>query len=324
MALKDAQRMAWATARRQHWVVTRHQLLALGFRSREIDLRLESGRLHRVHAGVYAVGRPSLTRAGHFMAAVLACGPFAVLSHVSAAQLWAILSPLLGPLHVTVPSGTHPRRHGIVVHRRADVQARHRLGIPVTTPGDTIVDIAPDLTEPQLERAINEAANRDLLDTEGLRRAVATMRNRPGVRKVAQLLDRDTYTVTDSRLEQRLLRIAHAAGLRRARAQARREGGRVDLFWPDLGLVVEADSLRFHRTPAQQRVDRLRDSDTRRRASRPSASRTGRSSARRITWRRPWRPSRGGWPPRLPRASPQAPASLVRRQPLWRKTWTAP
>ena len=259
MALKDAQRMAWALAGRQHWVVTRQQLLTLGFTSRAIDVRVRGGRLHRIHPGVYAVGRPALTREGHLMAAVLACGPVAALSHVSAAELWAILRAWAGPLHVTVEAGTHPRRPGIVVHRRAGVEITHHRGIPVTTPIDTIVDIATYITEPQLERAINEAANRDLLDTERLRAAAAAMRHRRGARRVVALLDRDTYTVTDSRLEQRLLRIAYTAGLPKATAQVRREGGRVDLFWPDLGLIVEADSLRFHRTPAQQRTDRLRD-----------------------------------------------------------------
>jgi very-short-patch-repair endonuclease len=85
------------------------------------------------------------------------------------------------------------------------------------------------------------------------------MGGRYGAAKVLRLLDRDTYVVTDSRLEQRFLRIAKRAGLPPPEAQRRLEGGRVDFHWPRLGLIVEADSLRYHRTPAQQRADRLRD-----------------------------------------------------------------
>jgi very-short-patch-repair endonuclease len=121
------------------------------------------------------------------------------------------------------------------------------------------VDIAPRLTDARLERCINEAANRDLIHPERLRETVAAMPRRPGIRTVLSLLDRDTYTVTDSRLEQALLKIAHDAGLPKPQTQRRLPGGRVDFYWPELGLVVEADSLRYHRTPAQQRADGLRD-----------------------------------------------------------------
>jgi hypothetical protein len=117
----------------------------------------------------------------------------------------------------------------------------HR-GIPVTSPIDTIVDVAPRLTEPRLERAINEATNRDLLDPERLR---ARLPSRPGAGIAARLLDRDTYVVTDTRLEQRLVRIARRAGLPVPQTQRRLDGGRVDFCWPELMLIVEADSLRF-------------------------------------------------------------------------------
>ncbi|MEA2441698.1 MAG: hypothetical protein QOH76_3122, partial [Thermoleophilaceae bacterium] len=250
---------AWELALGQHWVITREQLLAIGYTDEAIDHRIEVGRLHRVHAGVYAVGRRHLTRHGFFIAAVLACGEGAAISHHSAAELWEIRPRRAGPLHVTVPPGQHPRRPGIKVHRREQFEVTRKDGIPVTTAACTIVDVATQLTDARLERAINEAANRDLIDPETLRRASAAMRRRIGARKVIAILDRDTYAVTDSRLEQRLLKIALDAGLPRPRTQQRLPGGRVDFYWPDLGLVVEADSLRYHRTPAQQRADGLRD-----------------------------------------------------------------
>jgi very-short-patch-repair endonuclease len=253
-------RAAWALAERQHWVITRGQLLRLGLTDEGIEHRIAIGRLHVVRAGVYAVGRAALTREGHFMAAVLSCGDGAVLSHESAAAHWRILTPRGGPIHVTVPPSRSARRRGIAVHRRAGpLGATRHEAIPITRVADTVVDLATGLPDEPLERAINEAVNRDLTDPDRLRDEAAAMRRRLGARRVVALLDRDTYVVTDSRLEQRLLRIVRRAGLPPPQTQRHLVGGRVDFYWPQLGLIVEADSLRFHRTPAQQRADRLRD-----------------------------------------------------------------
>jgi very-short-patch-repair endonuclease len=251
-------REAWELAKAQHWVITRQQLLAIGYTARAIDVRIEDGRLHRTCAGIYAVGRPHLTREGAFIAAVLACGDAAALSHHSAAELWEIRPPTAGPIHVSV-TGNHPRRPRIKAHRRVRMEITVHKGIPVTTPACTIVDVAPLLTDARLERCINEAANRNLIDPERLRVEVAAMPRRQGARKVLGLLNRDTYAVTESRLEQRLLKIVREAGLPKPHTQRRLGGGRVDFYWPDLGLIVEADSLRYHRTPSQQRADRIRD-----------------------------------------------------------------
>jgi predicted transcriptional regulator of viral defense system len=226
--------MAWELARRQHWVVTRQQLLDLGFTKGDVDGRVRSGRLHPIHAGVYAVGRPALTREGHFIAAVLACGEGALLSHRSAAEHYGIRPKHPGAIHVTIPPGTHPRRPGIKVHRRSGLTPARRAGIPLTGVVDTLVDLATLLTLPELERAVNEAANRDLVHPERLREALTAMPRRAGVRTLATLLDRDTYTVTDSILEQRFLRIARRAGLPKPQTQRRLGGGRVDFVWPEL------------------------------------------------------------------------------------------
>src|SRR5688572_10999581 len=117
MGAKTAQ--AWATAKAQHGVVTRRQLLDLGYTRRSIVHRIEKGRLHPAWRGVYAVGRPELTRHGRWMAAVLSCGPGAALSHETAAALFAIRPPLSRLIEVSVPAPRAPRRPGIVVHRRA-------------------------------------------------------------------------------------------------------------------------------------------------------------------------------------------------------------
>jgi very-short-patch-repair endonuclease len=246
-----------ATVERQHWVITRLQLLARGFTRHEIDERIRRGRLHPVHAGVFAVGRPDLSREGAFMAAALACGDGAALSHQSAGEHWKMRPRHGGPIHVSVPGGRAPRRPGIIVHRRsASVEVRIRNGIPVTSPIDTIVDIAPTLTEARLERAINEAAILDLVEPDALR---ANLPSRPGARTVARLLDRHTYVVTATVLEQKLVPIATSAGLGTLRTQATTDGGRVDFFSDELEMVIEADGHRFHRTASQQSNDLRRD-----------------------------------------------------------------
>src|SRR3954452_14691768 len=122
MARKNLQ--AWELAKQQHWVLTRQQLLEIGFTSEAIDVRVEDARLHRVFAGVYAAGRPHLTREGYLMAAVLACGPGAALSHFSAAELFAILKRRPGLVHVTVPYARAPSTRGIKVHRRMAFDVR--------------------------------------------------------------------------------------------------------------------------------------------------------------------------------------------------------
>jgi very-short-patch-repair endonuclease len=153
----------------------------------------------------------------------------------------------------------HPRRPGISVHRRTNFATTTHRGIAITSPACTLTDLATRLSGAQLERAVNEAANRDLIDPEKLRAGLDRMPRRPGLSALRAMLDRDTFAITDSRLEQRFLRIARRAGLPPPQTQTHLNGCRVDFYWPGLGLVVETDSLRYHRTPAQQASDRRRD-----------------------------------------------------------------
>lgn len=259
--IDQAVRELWVLARRQHWVVARSQLLALGFSRRWIQHRIAIGRLHPLHRGVYAVGRPHVTPYGRWMAAVLACGPEAVLSHESAAALWGIRSAASG-LAVSVVTGANRRPEGITVHRRPSLRpgevTTHR-GIPVTSPTRSLIDIAVRLDREQLEAAINQADKLDLCDPEELRSALDEAVGQPGVRVLRTILDRRTFTLTDSELERRFLRIVHALRLPKPETGVRVNGFKVDFYWRDLGLVVETDGLRFHRTPAQQGRDRVRD-----------------------------------------------------------------
>jgi predicted transcriptional regulator of viral defense system len=255
----SVQSLAWDLARRQQGVIARRQLLAIGFTPKGIEHRIARGRLHPIHPGVYAVGRPELTQHGRWMAAILAKGPAAVLSHRSAAALYGISKQKGNAIHVAVP--THSRRRssrGITVHRRSALSATTRQGVPVTTIEDTLIDLATQATQDQLEQAINEADKRDLVRPDELR-AAARAAKRPGVAKLRGVLRR--HTPTDSPLERGFLRIVRAAGLPNPRTQAHVNGHRVDFFWPELKLVVETDGLRYHRTPAQQAADRQRDHD---------------------------------------------------------------
>jgi very-short-patch-repair endonuclease len=252
----------WVLARRQHGVVSRTQLRELGFTRHAIEHRIAEGRLHPLWRGVYAVGRPGVTQHGHWMAAVLACGPEAVLTHEAAAALWEIREPQQAQIEVAVLARAPRRRPGITVCRRASLSAddltRHR-GIPVTSPIGTLVDLATRLGPHQLESAVNEADNHDLIAPDGLRHALDAFAGQPGVRPLRLLLDRATFRLTDSELERRFLPLVRAAGLPSPQTRRRVNGFRVDFYWPELGLVVETDGLQYHRTPAQQTRDRVRD-----------------------------------------------------------------
>lgn len=252
----------WPLVERQHGVVTRAQLLEAGYSAKAVKHRVARGRLHRVMQGVYAVGRPELTQHGRWMAAVLSCGPEAVLSHESAAALWDLRPPRHGRVHVSVPAHVARRPRGVAVHRLAAigpgyVTRRHRIA--VTTPIVTLVDTATCVERAALETAVSEADKLGLTDPEGLRSALDRLGRRPGVKALRELLDRRTFVLTDSALERRFLPLARAAGLPLPETRRYVNGFRVDFYWPELGLVVETDGLRYHRTPVQQARDRVRD-----------------------------------------------------------------
>ena len=243
-------------------MVTRRDLLELGFNEAAIEHRLAKGRLHRVHAGVYAVGRPELTREGHWMAAVLACGSEAALSHHSAAAFWGIGRERSGRFDISVRRKCKRRRDGIRARSRPSLPAEDiviRDGIPVTTPARTIVDIATDLSPNKLERAVNDADKLDLIDAEKFGLGLDRFAGEPGVRPLRRLLDPYNFRLSDSNLEIFFRPIARAAGLPPPLSKQPVNGFEVDFFWPDLGLVVETDGLRHHRTSSEQARDRLRD-----------------------------------------------------------------
>jgi very-short-patch-repair endonuclease len=251
----------WQLVRSQHGVVSREQLIELGFSRDAIRHRIGSGRLHRVESGVYAVGRPDLTREGCWMAALLGCGSGAMLSHDSAAALWGIGTEWR-QIEVSTRRASPRRRPGVRLRRRptlADRDVGEHQGIPVTGIVQTLVDLAAVHKRPAVDRAVNEADRLDLIHPPELRRELEAHRCEPGVRPLRDLLDRRTFRLKRSDLERRFLPLAERAGLPLPLTKQWVNGFEADFHWPAIGLVVETDGLRYHRTPAQQAKDRLRD-----------------------------------------------------------------
>lgn len=232
-----------------------------GLTPKAISHRIRSGRLHPLHRGVYAVGRPDTSLHGRWLAAVLSCGPAALLSHRSAAVLWGLADASIeAEVEVVVPRTKVRRTSGIRVHRRVDLGPEHRreiAGIPLTDPISTLVDLASCVVEWRVERAINAADRLDLVDPETLRAAVPDLPPRPGMARLRRLLGLDA--LTDTGLERKFLGLARSVGLPSPETQAWVNGYRVDFYWRDLGLVVEVDGWRYHRTAGEQATDNRRD-----------------------------------------------------------------
>lgn len=196
------------------------------------------------------------------MAAVLACGEGAALSHRSAAALLGVGTERSGLVDVSVRRRCELRRAGMRIRGRPALAATDILlrdDIPVTAPARTLVDIAAELGPLAVERAVNDADKRDLIDPETLRVALERYAGEPGVRPLRELLERLTFRLSDSDLEIFFRPIAAAAGLPSPLSKQFVNGFEVDFFWADLGLVVETDGLRYHRTPSSQARDARRD-----------------------------------------------------------------
>jgi very-short-patch-repair endonuclease len=254
-------------ARTQHGVVGRTQLLEAGWTDAEIEWRLGAGRLHRIHAGVYAVGHGLLNPAGRWMAALLASGSGFLLSHWSAAALWGVRPNSKSRIDVTSahPNRSLPpiRRHVSRVHEDERTVER---GIPVTTVPRTILDLAATQPVHVVEAMLREAEHLRLHDRLSLRDLVDRYPGRRGVRRVGLALERlEALPVgrTASPLEERFVPF-----LRRHRLPTPRfndwivVGDRrfqVDCHWPANAQIVELDGWQAHGTRSAFREDRARD-----------------------------------------------------------------
>jgi very-short-patch-repair endonuclease len=240
-------------AARQHGVVSQAQLVAAGFDRDAIQYRRRVGRLHLLHRGVYAVGHRPPSPLATAIAAVLACGPDAVLSHRSAAALWRIL-----PRWPTTPEVTTPGKHrlpGIHVHRTRNTEATTNYGIRVTTPLRTLVDLADVLPPKRLTRALNEAQVQRLTTPQEL----ATLLTRYPGRRTAQLTPERGASKSD--LEDDFVRFLKHHHLPLPERNQTIAGHEVDAVYRDHHLVIELDSRQFHATPRAFEKDRDRDAD---------------------------------------------------------------
>jgi predicted transcriptional regulator of viral defense system len=253
---------------RQHGIVTLKQLRQVGLSPSAVRSRVEEGSLYRVHEGVYAIGQPPMTREAQLMAAVLACGEGAVLSHRSAAALWQLRNDVDGSIDVTAPNrrGRFPR--GIAAHRDgtltpADRTALH--GIPCTSLERTLLDLAAVIPVWQLRKALAEAEVLRILNMGVLRTLLRRSRGRRGVARLRLLLDElhPETKRTRSELERMFLGMCTRAGLPRPEVNVSLDVGngslKPDFLWRDAGLIIEADSRRFHDTYSAFQHDRLRE-----------------------------------------------------------------
>ena len=244
-------------AGRQHGVVSRSQLATLGLSRTEIGGRVRRGYLQRVHTGVYAVGHLALTRNGHFMAAVLACGEGAALSHFSAAVLWGLLEARGQRIHVTVERNRVCR--GIVVHRSPLVGERlRRLGIVVTTPARTLVDLADVAPRRTLERAFDEA---DYLRLDWQSARPRHGRRGSGLLASVLAVHEPGSTRTLSELEELFLAFCDGRGIRRPEVNVSIEGYLCDFVWREERVIVETDGDQAHGTRRARERDPVRDAD---------------------------------------------------------------
>jgi Transcriptional regulator, AbiEi antitoxin/REase_MTES_1575 len=254
-------------AERQHGVVSVTQLRELDLSPSAIRDRAAAGRLHRLHRGVYAVGHPLLSSHGRWMAAVLACGPGAVLSHRSAAALWGIRPTARSGIDVTAPARAGRRRAGIDVHDAATLAASDVTrvdAIPCTTVPRTLLDLAAVLDRRALERAYDQAEVLRVLDSAAVEDLLARSPRRHGVAALRAVVQAAApLALTRSELEERFLSICAAAGIPRPRVNAWVPlvggGVEVDFFWPAHRLIVETDGHRVHGTRHAFERDRRRD-----------------------------------------------------------------
>lgn len=250
----------------QHGVASRSQLRELGLSEGAIESGVRLGRLHRVHQGVYAVGYPGLTQQGRLMAATLASGPRAVLSHCCAAGLWRMYEDRsLTVVHVTLPYGAHGHsRSGIALHRSRslpEAETTHRGAIPLTTPARTLMDLAASLSSRALERAVDEADRLGLAGHAELQAVAQAHRGHHGAARLATVLVSHQVgsTLTRSELEETFLAICRSHNLPQPQLNVRIARYTVDFLWAHEMLIVETDGYETHRLRRTFESDRERD-----------------------------------------------------------------
>jgi very-short-patch-repair endonuclease len=252
-----------AVAGRQHGVISLAQCLELGLTRRAIRVRLEARRLVKLHRGVFAVGHEALTSRSRDLAAVLACGPGALLSHRSAAHSWQLLRSSSARIDVTASRGCKPKP-GITVHRSRLIHPDDRAsvdGIPTTSVARTLVDLAEDTSERLLADAVSEAEVRRLFDLRAMEATLERLPGRRGRHRLRRVMAayRPDPNFTRSRAERRFLDMCAEHGLPKPSTCLWIAGHEVDAYWPDARLDIEFDGEAFHHTTRAFHEDRRRD-----------------------------------------------------------------
>jgi very-short-patch-repair endonuclease len=250
-------------ARSQYGIVAGWQLAELGFTRPMIHRRVRWKEFRPIHTGVFFVGQGPLTHRSSFMAAVLACGPEAVISHHAAAALHDLRPLPQGAIDVTAPN-SH-RRTGVRCHV-SSVPPTHRTRIdriPVTSLERTYLDYAEQSTPRQLTAALEAGDRRNILDLRTLRSVIDSSNGRRGTKPlraaIAALTDDPAWT--QSPLEDRFLELIRRTDLPPPRANVLIEGHLVDFAWPEHRLIVELDGFAFHTGHEAFEDDRKRDTE---------------------------------------------------------------
>ena len=259
-----------ALARQQHGVVTRGQLLAAGLTARMVEHRLGASRLRTLHRGVYVLETyhmDGLPDCAQEMAAVLACGHAAVVSHRSAARLLGLMEKpeRTTPVEVTIPQASRRRRPGIHIHRAQALTVDHATriqGIPVTTAARTLCDLSTVLGSRALNRMAARAERLGLVDAATLSRLPGRRAGRPGASSLRSALEMDGGPkLIRSEAEERFFDLIRESALAVPETNVMVLGHEVDFYWRAAGLVVEVDGYRFHASRRSFENDRRRDAE---------------------------------------------------------------
>jgi hypothetical protein len=244
----------------RHCVITFDQLRALGLSADEIDYRADVGRLHRKYTEVFAVGRPDLPLDGVFLAAVLACGPDAILSHRSALRKWGLRGGGTYRVDVTAPRSIKPKR-GIRLHRPLHLDALDTSivdGIPITSIAQTLLDVAAPSYRFNVGKLLHEAAVQELLDMRAIWAVLARNPRAPGARRL-DWASREEVPFTRSELEEAALSLFRSFSVPEPETNEWVWDGEklveIDFLWRKLGLIVEVDGGRYHSTRWRRRQD---------------------------------------------------------------------
>jgi very-short-patch-repair endonuclease len=250
-------------ARRQHGVISARQLRDLGYATSTVSDAVRRGRLHRIHRGVYAVGHTALTWDAHCLAAVLA-RPGSVASHRTAAWIHGLLRYRPEKIHLTAPTRQRAKRDFVVHFARLEPEDRWLVdGIPVTSPARMVLDLAAKEPRQKLDRLLERANERRILDRRRFEALAARAGGHPGRVKFTTALAayRPESATLRSDLERRFRNLVLAAGLPRPQTNVVIEGYELDAYWEAEGFAVELDVYATHGSPTSFEADREREDE---------------------------------------------------------------